>query len=63
MSTEQNTIGKYTETMPDGRELVRYATNGRYTNEQLEAQRQDFEKEARAGKLICLSDLMINHGM
>jgi len=29
----------------------------------LEAQRNEFEKDAKAGTLLCLSDLMISHGM
>lgn len=56
-------IGKYSETGRDGREVVRYATKGRYTKEEQAAMRDDFVKEAKAGRQICLSDLMINHGM
>ena len=31
--------------------------------EKLKAQRRQFEKDAKAGKVLCLSDLMISHGM
>ena len=27
------------------------------------AQREQFEKDAKAGRVLCLSDLMISHGM
>ena len=30
--------------------------------EQLAAQREKFERDAKAGKVLCLSDLLINHG-
>jgi len=29
----------------------------------LAAQRAKFEQDAKAGKVLCLSDLMISHGM
>jgi hypothetical protein len=29
----------------------------------LKAQRDEFEKDAKEGKVLCLSDLMISHGM
>ena len=29
----------------------------------LAAQREQFSKDAKAGKMLCLSDLMISHGM
>lgn len=29
----------------------------------LKAQREKFEQDAKAGKVLCLSDLMISHGM
>ena len=29
----------------------------------LAAQREQFTKDAKAGKVLCLSDLMISHGM
>ena len=29
----------------------------------LKAQRDEFEKDTKEGKVLCLSDLMISHGM
>ena len=29
----------------------------------LKAQREEFEKDANAGKVLCLSDLLISHGL
>lgn len=29
----------------------------------LKAQREQFSKDAKEGKVLCLSDLMISHGM
>ena len=29
----------------------------------LKAQREEFEKDAKEGKVLCLTDLMISHGM
>ena len=29
----------------------------------LAAQRDEFEKDAKAGKVVCLTDLFISHGM
>jgi hypothetical protein len=31
--------------------------------QKLEAQREQFTQDAKAGRVICLSDLMISHGM
>ncbi len=51
--------GKYID--KDG--VVRWLTDRKYTKEEQKKQRTDFVNEAEAGKQICLSDLMINHGM
>ncbi len=51
--------GKYTD--KDG--IVRWATDRPYTKEERRKQRADFVKDAEDGKQICLTDLMINHGM
>ena len=45
------------------KEVIRYNTNKKYSKQELEVQREQFEKDAKAGKVLCLSDLMINHGM
>lgn len=44
-------------------EVVRFNTNKKYTKDELKKQREDFSKLANSGKQICLTDLMINHGM
>jgi len=31
--------------------------------EKLKAQREQFGKDAKAGKVLCLSDLLISHGL
>ena len=31
--------------------------------EKLKTQRDEFEKDAKAGKVLCLTDLFISHGM
>ena len=31
--------------------------------EKLEIQRNEFEKDAKEGKVLCLTDLFISHGM
>ena len=31
--------------------------------EKLKAQRDEFEKDAKEGKVLCLTDLFISHGM
>lgn len=43
--------------------VIRYDYKKKYTKEQLKAQREDFEKEAQTGKMICISDLMCSHGL
>ena len=53
---ESNVAGKIEET-------VHFDTTKKYTKEELKAQRNQFSEDAKAGKVICLSDLMINHGM
>lgn len=64
MKQESLVAGKYFETdKSDGQKVVRYDTKAKYTKKELEAQRADFEREAKAGNRICISDLMINHGM
>lgn len=58
--------GRYVQEYKEGqniKEVVRFDTNKKYTNEELEAQREQFSKDADAGKVICLTDLFINHGM
>ncbi len=54
---------KYTETDKNGQSVIRFKTDRKYTQAELAQQREEFDKEAKAGKVICLSDLMINHGM
>ena len=44
-------------------ETVRFDTTKKYTQRELKTQREQFSKDAQAGKIICLTDLMINHGM
>lgn len=46
-----------------GGEVVRFDTKKKYTKEELAAQREEFSKAAKEGKVICISDLMCNHGM
>lgn len=54
---------KYTEKLKDGSEVVRWDTSKKYTKEELKKQREEFLKTAKAGKLLCLTDLFANHGM
>jgi len=54
---------KYTEREQNGQEVVRWKTDKKYSKEELKQQRKEFTKAAEAGKMLCLSDLMINHGM
>ena len=56
-------IMQYTEKQKDGSDLVRWKTDKKYTKSELEQQRNEFESAAKSGKVICLSDLMINHSM
>ena len=60
-STKGPTVnaGKYTD--KDG--VVRWLTDRKYTKEEQKEQRAAFMKDADEGKVICLTDLMINHGM
>ncbi len=46
-----------------GQNVVRWDTKKKYTKEELKKQRKEFEQEAKKVSLICLTDLMINHGM
>ena len=57
--------GRYIVKEADGSETVRFETRNKeqYTKLDLAAQRAQFVKDAKAGKIICLSDLMITHGM
>ena len=41
--------------------IVRWDTKKQYTREELAKQRQEFEEQAKAGKTICLTDLIGNH--
>lgn len=57
-------MSKFIEKDPEtGREVVRWRTDRNYTKEELKAQREEFSREAESGKMICLTDLMINHGL
>jgi hypothetical protein len=51
----------YKEKLKDGQEVVRFE----HTESKAEFKQQlnQFETEAKKGKVICLSDLMINAGM
>lgn len=51
--------GKYV----DAEGITRWSTDKKYTKEEQKQQRDEFLKEANSGKQICLTDLMINHGM
>lgn len=53
----------YKEIDKNGKEVVRWNTKKKYTKEELEKQRDEFEEQAKKGNLIDLTDLMINHGM
>lgn len=45
------------------KEIVRWDTKKKYSKKELEQQRKEFTEKAKEGKVICLTDLMINHGM
>jgi hypothetical protein len=51
------------ETDKNGNKVIRWDTKKKYTKEELKKQREQFVKQAKNGKVICLTDLMINHGM
>lgn len=51
--------GKYLD--EDG--SVRWKTDRQYSEEERKKMRDEFQEEAKKGKLICISDLMINHGL
>jgi len=53
----------YVKKEKDGSETVRWDTNKKYTKAELGQQRQEFEDAAKSGEVLCLTDLMINHGM
>lgn len=53
----------YEEIQKDGSKVVRLNTNKKYNKEELKAQREGMEKAAKEGKVICLTDLFITHGM
>jgi len=62
---EGTTPRKWTEPTETG-EVVRYervAKNDPDRAAKLRKQRQQFTEDAKAGKVLCLSDLMISHGM
>ena len=42
---------------------VRWKTDKQYTKEEKAQQREEFAKEAKCGTRLCLTDLMINHGI
>jgi len=43
--------------------VTRWDTNKKYTKKELKQQREEFEKVTDSGAQLCLSDLMITHGM
>ena len=53
----------YVETDKNGDEVVRWDTKKKYTKQELEKQREEFSNLAKQGKKLCISDLMINHGL
>lgn len=57
--TKKEETGKYTD--KDG--VIRWNTNKKYNKKEQAQQRDEFQNEADSGKVICLTDLMINHGM
>ena len=59
-------MSRYVQEVREGdkiKEVVRFDTSKKYTKEELAVQREQFSKDAKAGKVICLTDLFINHGM
>lgn len=54
--------GRHIEKDSDG-EVVRFDTKRTYTKKELKKMRDQFVEDAKAGRRICLSDLMINVGM
>lgn len=54
--------GKYV-TKENGKEIVHWDYAKKYTAEEKEQQREEFEKEAKKGKIICISDLFCTHGL
>jgi hypothetical protein len=53
--------GRYEEIDKEGQMVVRFDTKREYTKEELKEQREQFVKDAKAGKVICISDLMGTH--
>ena len=55
--------GRYIERDEAGKDVVRFATTRKHNRAQQRRQRDQFTEDAKAGKLICLTDLFISHGM
>jgi len=56
-----NTTDKYA--MENVKRYEHITTDDPNRQEKLKAQRDEFEKDAKAGKVLCLTDLFISHGM
>ena len=62
----KNETGKFVSVEKVGREertVIHWDTKKKYTQEQLEKQREEFETMAKQGHIIDLSSLLANHGM
>jgi len=62
MKNNFNGTGAYIEEI-NGKEVLRFKTDKKYNNKELEKQRNAFYEAAKSGKTTCLTDLFSNHGL
>jgi len=63
MENETGKLVSVEKNGPENRVIISWDTKRKYTSEQKAKQREEFTKAAQDGQLICLSSLMITHGM
>jgi hypothetical protein len=53
----------YKEKLNNSQEVIRFKRVSKHDRQSQKEQRNEFERLAKKGKIVCLSDLMANHGM